>query len=382
MESDIYQQIFRQLVLARKILITLPQTFTADGLASGLALKLFLQKMEKDVELVSSGAVPATLAFLPGVADLKSELAAKNSLTVILDTSTTQLEEMSYQAHKDQVHIFLKAKNGSFTPEDVSFSAEQFPVDAIIILEADSLEDLGDLFEKNTSLFYETPKINISHKAGNEYFGAINLVDIAASSIAEILSSLFEKYEQQLVDEDIATCLLAGIITKTNSFQRVQTTPSAFLKASELISLGGRHSEIIRHFYKTKPLAVLKLWGNALTHLKQDESLSTIYAVVSHEDLQRLAAKPEDLPLVLLELANVVAEHKFVGLLVEISSNQVDLLAAVKPEVSAEKLGEEFGAKPKISEHGLGSLKMLEFELFGISLAQAESKLLQVLRNL
>jgi len=244
------------------------------------------------------------------------------------------------------------------------------------------LEDLGDLFEKNTSLFYETPKINISHKAGNEYFGAINLVDIAASSIAEILSSLFEKYEQQLVDEDIATCLLAGIITKTNSFQHVQTTPSAFLKASDLISLGGRHSEIVRHLYKTKPLAVLKLWGSALAHLRQDESLSAVYAVISHEDLQRLDAKAADLSLALLELVNVVAEHKFVGLLAEVSSNQVELLAAVKPGALAEKLGEGFAASPKILEQGLGDFKIVEIQLQGLSLMEAESKLLQVLRNL
>ena len=116
-------------------------------------------------------------------------------------------------------------------------------MDLIIALEAHSLEDLGGLYEHNADLFFETPKINIDNNPENEYFGAVNLVDVTATSVAEILTGLLQEYEAQLLDEDIATCLLTGIISKTQSFQDVQTTPRAFLKASELVSLGGRQQD-------------------------------------------------------------------------------------------------------------------------------------------
>ncbi len=381
MDLNIYQQIFKQLSLAKKVLIALPETLTADALSAGLALQLFLQKMEKDAEVLSSGSVPLNLSFLPGLEEIKREILGGNSLAVILDTSVNQLEELSYQTHQNQTHIFLKAKTGNFAPEDVSFSTEKFPVDAIIILEADSLEDLGELFEKNANLFYEAPKINISNKASNQYFGAINLVDISSSSVSEVVASLFEKFERQLVDEDIATCLLTGIVAKTNSFQRVDTTPSAFVRASELIALGGRHSEIVRHVYKTKPLTVLKLWGRALARLKQDESLSAAYAVISQSDLEKSGAGLSDLPLVLSELFAVISEQKFVGLLVQSKEGPVNLLGVLHPASLTDKF-KDFFTCIKFKQSDSVGVRFFQAQLPGLILAEAEVKLLEALGNL
>ena len=148
------------------------------------------------------------------------------------------------------------------------------------------MEDLGSLNEHNADLFFETPKINVDNKAENEYFGAINLVDVTATSVAEILAGLLQEYEAQLLDEDILLpCLLTGIISKTQSFQHVQTTPRAFLKASELVALeGGRQQEIIKNIYKTKPLSLLKLWGRALARMKIQEDIKAIHSVPTGVD--------------------------------------------------------------------------------------------------
>ena len=159
MEPEISQQIFQQLTLAKRILVVLPQILTADALSSGLALKMFLQKMEKEVEIVSSGKIPTDLAFLPGAQDIKREFRKSNSLALVLDTTNSKLEELSYQVHESEVHIFLKAKTGSFAPEDITFASEKLPVDAIVTLDVSSLEDLGAIFEQNTSLFYRRQKL-------------------------------------------------------------------------------------------------------------------------------------------------------------------------------------------------------------------------------
>ncbi|HVY68142.1 MAG TPA: hypothetical protein VHA30_04595, partial [Patescibacteria group bacterium] len=161
MESGTAKQIFELLKKSQKILIFLPEVFSADELASGLALRLFLKKMQKDAEVLSAGRLADSLKFLPGSAEVKSALAVSKSLVLTLDTSVKKLEEISYQSAGDKVHVYLKPAGADFTPEDISFSREKFPVDAAVILGARSLEGLGPLYEQFADLFFETPKINV-----------------------------------------------------------------------------------------------------------------------------------------------------------------------------------------------------------------------------
>ena len=105
-------------------------------------------------------------------------------------------------------------------------------------------------------MFYETPVINIDHHASNNDFGQINLVDVVAASTTEVLYKVLleaeQKYEKKLITEDVATLLLAGIITDTGSFQHANTSPKSMEVSAELLDLGARQQEIIKNIYKTK----------------------------------------------------------------------------------------------------------------------------------
>ena len=207
------------------------------------------------------------------------------------------------------------------------------------------------------------------------------MVDLTASSIAEVLSLVFEKYERQLIDQDIATCLLAGIITKTNSFQHSQTTPKTFLKASELVMLGGRQQEIIKNVFKTKRFPMLKLWGRALARIKHDETLSVVYSELSHDDLEKSGADTQDLPFVLYELANIAPAAKFVALITEAVLGNIHFLIAAQSKQLAENIAQTFLAKGNISFRYLQGFEVAEFELSGLTLLEAEVKLLEAIRK-
>jgi len=376
MELSTEQQIFDILGKAKKVLIALPESLTPDSVASGLALALFLRKLEKDVEVASSGPLPEGLKFLPGADTIKVDIGEGNSLVVTVDTSVKKLDEISYQTTDDKVHIYLKAKTGHLTADDVSFSEENFPVDAIVTLECRSLGELGGLFERHSELFYNAPKVNIDNRAGNEYFGAVNLVDITASSVAEILSSLLEKYEAALLDEDIATCLLTGIITKTNSFQHAQTTPRAFLKASELVSLGGRQQEVIKNVYKSKSLPLLRLWGRALARLRLPENLPIAYSMLNANDFLKAEASETDLPGVLKEMLSNVSGYKVVAVLSELPAGGTRLLAAVHLDIDAEGFRQKLGGEGRVTEYQAAPFKIVDVRL-GQDLARAEDGLLE-----
>ncbi len=381
MELDITQQVFEQIRKSNKILIVLPQNVLADGLATALGLRLFLNKLQKDVLVASAGLAPENLKFLPGAETVTSQISARKSLVVTVDTTVKKLEEISYQTADDKAQIYLKAKGEEFTPQDLSFSTEKFPVDLIFVLGARSLEDLGRLYEQNTDLFFETPKINVDNHPDNEYFGQLNLVDITVSSLAEILAGVLQKYEQQLVDQDIATCLLLGIISSTRSFQHVQTTPKAFLKASELVVLGARQQEIIRHIYKTKPLPLLKLWGRALARMKILEDEKIIYSVLTSVDFEKAAATASELLPVLAEFIDNISGHKIIAILAEPVQNSERLLFAVNEQISAEKFKESLGSGAQILNQDLGNYKIIEQNFENQSLENLEQRLLEVLKK-
>ena len=379
MELTITEQIFEQIKKSGKILIALPEVLSADSVASGLALRRFLSKQQKDVVLGSSGVVPENMKFLPGSEQVQSAISSGKSLVVTLDTSIKKLDEISYETKADKVEIFLKPKDGEFTAEDLSFSRDKFPLDLIITLEAGSLEDLGKIYEQNTDLFFETPKINIDNKSVNEYFGAINLVDVTATSVAEILTGLFGQYEQQLIDEDVATCLLAGIIAKTHSFQHVQTTPKAFLKASELVSLGGRQQEIIKNIYKTKSLPLLKLWGRALARMKIQDSSNAIYSVLNSVDFEKAEGSAADIMLVLKEFVENISGYKIIALITEAEKGNLTFSAAVHEQIPAGEFLETLGLGGKIFNYQFGNYKVLQIDNLLLTIEEAESKFLESL---
>lgn len=371
MQSNTEQQILEQFKKAGKILIVLPENLNVDALSAGLALRLFLLKQQKEVSVASSGAVPLQLRFLPGAETVQNRLAQGKSLVVSINTSVKKLEEISYEKTPQAVQIYLKSQTDEFEEKDISFSKETAPLDLIIALGGKSLESFGKIFEQATDRFFETPKINIDCQAVNEYFGAINLVDITATSVSEILVELMQKYEEQLIDEDIATCLLSGIIEKTSSFQHVQTTPRAFLKASELVALGGRQQEVVKNIFKTKSLPLLKLWGRALARLKLIENLPVVYAPLSLMDFEKADAGSAEILPALKELVDNLGGNKIFALIFETQKNQIGLRMAVHEQVQTNKL---LAAFPGVAQSviAIGDLRLMEYSFAEQSLEEAE----------
>lgn len=341
-ENNPQQQFFNQLAKAQRILIVLPQKINADIAGAGSALALFLKKLEKRVEILAPENFEDLFPFLPKTHSLKLALDAGRTLAVVVDTSQKPLAEISYQQEEHKVKIFLKGQNQTFAPEDVTFdSAREAPYDLAIILGAQSLEDLGPVFEQSADVFYETPKVNIDNSPGNKHFGAINLVEINASSISEITTSLLQGYENDLFDEDIATCLLSGIIANTRSFQHPQVSPSAFLKASHLVAKGARHQEIIRALYKTKPLPLLKLWGRSLARLK--DMGEWVFAVLSAQDFAKAEGNLEDLPQVLKELMENL-DSKMLWAILGHDGLKMKLVLALRYGLKPEMIFSAFGS--------------------------------------
>lgn len=297
------QQISEQLKKAQDILITFRKTWNGDSVASALALYLFLKKIGKNVEVAAEKFTQnEPMSFLPARAEIKPVIENLRKFIISLDVSKKKISQIKYKVDNDVLNFVVSVKNGAFTHEDVSSHSNNFKYDLIIVVDTPDLESLGKIYDENTDLFYRVPIINIDHHANNEEFGQINYVELTSVSTTEILFSIFNNHSPEPIDEDIATCLLAGMISKTRSFKTPNITPQALTVAAQLISLGARREQIVNNLYRSRPINVLKLWGRVLSRLASSLNEKLVWSSITHLDFVKTGSNETDLNEVIEEL--------------------------------------------------------------------------------
>lgn len=312
------QQIFEQIKKAQHILITFKQSWSGDAVASALALFLFLKKLDKNIEVAAEKLDSSKLySFLPGYSEIKYELANLRNFIISLDITNTKVSQIKYQRSENQLNFVISPQDGWFTEDDITTGASGFKYDLIITVDAPDLESLGKIYDSDTEFFYQTPLINFDHSSNNEEFGQINFIELTAVATAEIIFSLIESYSRDLIDEDIATCLLAGLIAETKSFKTNNVTPRALLTASQLMSLGARREEIVNHLYRSKNLNVLKLWGRVLARLTGALENKLVWSTLSAADFLKTGSTEKDLTDVIDELIVSIPQAKVIALIYE-----------------------------------------------------------------
>lgn len=377
MELTPKQQTTEQIRAAEKILVLTHFNPDGDALGSLLALYLVLKKIGKEVTAVVPETVPASFQFLPAVAELKNNYSGAKDFIISVDTRKTKVDRLGYKhlPEENKLNIIITPDQGTFEKEDVSFSYSHFKFDLIIVLDSSDLDRLGPLYDGQNALFYETPVINIDHHPGNDFFGKINWVDLTATSTAEILVALVESLsrEKPLLDEDVATALLAGIITDTGSFQNANTSPKSLTVAAQLVAAGARQQEIIKHIFKTKPLSTLKLWGRVLESVKADPEYRFIWAKVRKNDFLETGASEAETAGVIDELLKSAPGIDFAMLLAEREDSLHGSLRATSSGVDVSAIAKMF--------NGGGHEAAAAFQIQNGNLVNDEKELINRIRD-
>lgn len=373
MERLVWQQVQDLFHRATAVLIALPKQPSTDAIASGLALFLLLEKMGKKATVVSDEfALPDNHAFLPGSDVIKPNLSATRKFTITLNLAQAQVEDLSYDIEEDKLNIYITPKQGMFRDEDLHSEASKTEYDLIVVFDAADLESLGATFDNNTELFYNTPIINIDHRASNTNFGQVNVVELTATSTSEVLFTLVQEMNPQLLDEHAATNLLAGIISKTKSFQSSNVTPRSLAVAGHLIASGARRDEIISHFYQTKSLQTLRLWGRALSRLKSEHQERFLWSRLSKEETEQSKAGMADLSGVIDELIIDAPKAEIIALLTTNTNGETQALVHTRQTLNGMTLFREF--QPE------GTRALLTLRFPGMSAEDAEKQLLRVVQ--
>jgi len=119
--------------------------------------------------------------------------------------------------------------------------------------------------------------INIDHHHDNTRFGDVNLVDVAASSTAEIVYGVALQMGVEITP-DMAAALYVGLVTDTGRFSYENTNADTHRIAAALIEAGVDVNDIYRRLYEHVPLEKLRLVARALNAIERPcEGLAVTY---------------------------------------------------------------------------------------------------------
>lgn len=375
------QQIIKLITYSKRILLVDPINTDGDSLGSVLALYLVLKKLDKKVEMISIGKISEIYKFLPEVDKVREDFGQAQELIISLDCSEIKPQELNYQMDGDRLKIFIKPEKGAFDIKKIETHEEKLDYDLIIVLDTADTKLLGNFYLTNKDLFLEKATINIDHHASNQYFAKVNLVEPNATSTAEVLVPIIKSLGDDLIDAQVATCLLAGIVFDTWSFQNVNTTPSSLALASELYQKGADLVEISKNICQAKPVSVLKLWGRILSNLKYDKEHRLAWSKISFDDLKECQVEKAETTALMNQFLGRVKDSDIVLLLSEKEPGKIkgNLRKPGKEKIDLAQIATIFGGGGHEEAAGFeseGDLRKVEKQVIeGIKDFQRQRKL-------
>lgn len=230
---------------ASLVLMPTHQNVDADGLSSPLAMMHALrQRGIRAVPLVTDGAVPGNLEFLPGIED-----------------------------------VLVYGRD------------ELPPYDALCLIDCADRKRLGGFYGDDPGRVNgaTAPIVNVDHHVTNDLFGTVNIVEPGAASASEVVTDILASWGTELTRE-IAQCLLAGIYGDTLGLRTESTTSRTMRTAADLVDAGANPGPIVDSLFRLKPRSSVCLWEKALQNVRWSDTL--IYTELTPDVLRSCGATP------------------------------------------------------------------------------------------
>lgn len=234
------------LAKAKDVLIVTHEKPTDDSVGSSLALCLGLASLGKKVTVACPDAMTVGLSNYVGVNKIIADIAVKKNFIISLDYIDGSIEKVSYNIEGDKFNLVIEPRLGfdSFSSDKVHYSYASGNADLIIAVDTIHLGGLKNLYEGNKDVFDGKPLINVDRHPNNAQYGAVNLVDVTASTTAEVVARILSMLGVKLT-VDIATNLLNAVYGGTANFTAANVSAGAFDVASVALKAGGKRFGVV-----------------------------------------------------------------------------------------------------------------------------------------
>ncbi len=235
--SSSKQLIVEKVRQATNILVTVGADPSVDSLAAALALTIMLNKLEKHGTAVFSGQIPQAMQFLEPSKTFENNVDSLRDFIISIDKE--KADRLRYKLEGDVVRIFITPYKTTITEKDLQFSQGDFNVELIIALGVEKREDLDKAIVAHGRILHDATVVTINANNQQSSLGSVDWHDPQASSLCEVLVSLAEAFQKPgLLDAQIATALLTGIVAATDRFSNQHTSPRVMTMAAQLMAAG------------------------------------------------------------------------------------------------------------------------------------------------
>jgi len=228
------------LAAAQTIVVFFADNASTDVVLSAVSFAQGLASLGKSVTVASPQPVANELQQFSGVTDIAQELGNKN-LDVSFPYQEDQVDKVSYNIDEEAktFHLVIQPKKGvrPLDTQDVKFTFTGAEADLIVTFGIDQLDQLGQLYSEYQDLFQAAPII--SFNSDETSFGTLKLSTAGSASYAEVVAYVLQELSVTL-SPDMATNLLAGIESATQTFRSLTVTAQTFETAAKLLEAGAR----------------------------------------------------------------------------------------------------------------------------------------------
>ena len=281
------EQFIGQLHKASHSLVVIPDHCDNEIACAGLGIFHYAKAHGKEASIVACKKLDPRLAFLPDFDQIQKSIEHARNFVLSFDVSQNEIKDVRYERAGSNLNIYITPKYETISPRDFSFAPGQFMYDLVVVLGTTELQNIGTCYEKNADLFFEVPIVNIDFHMANEQFGQLNIVEVKTSGVSELAADLLLANgvgNPTPLEQKCATCLYAGILEATESFQLPRTTPRTLTTAAKLIDSGADHKQIVRHLYKTEDLSTIRLWGRLMMRMRYQEDIKLAWTTAQLDD--------------------------------------------------------------------------------------------------
>ncbi|HEX7305118.1 bifunctional oligoribonuclease/PAP phosphatase NrnA [Lentzea sp.] len=160
----------------------------------------------------------------------------------------------------------------------------------LVVMDTGSVQRLGPLGDRVANA--RGPVIVVDHHVSNTRYGTVHCIDEHAEATALIALKLLDEMDVEL-DEPIARCLYAGLVTDTGGFRKAG--PTAHETAARLLKTGVDAYSVTRPLMDAHPFAYLGMLSRVLAKAELDPAaaggLGLVHAVVSLEDAREVRSE-------------------------------------------------------------------------------------------
>ncbi len=227
---------------ANNILVTVSKNPSVDQLASCIGLTLLINKLNKHGTAVFSGVIPSTLDFLQPDETIEKNTDSLRDFIIALDKN--KADKLRYKQENDQVKIYITPYKTSINESDLEFSKGDFNVEMVIALGVSLKEDLDQAITSHGRILHDATVATISVLNTSD-LGTINFVNNESSSLSELITELSFELGENLLDNQIATALLTGIVASTDRFSNDKTTSNTLSIGSKLMAAGANQQLVV-----------------------------------------------------------------------------------------------------------------------------------------